>query len=546
MAINISEMSGGAVPPPRRQAPRSLVSAQIPQEPPRRRILVPTHAHNGDCLSSDSAPVSPLSQTQSQTSPGSGPFAFNHTLADHTTQEIRELHITLQNERNKGNRVSNALKDEKQKLQRSMRQQTQLEEELVSKDALIEGLSNELRLLKQKKQSADSELAQSTADYMNSQAKWVEQIDGLNDEVQSLRAKLTRCQAELGSANSELAAHDQRAATEVAAKLEQKEKAAQQDKTQSTVEDFSKRQDDLFISELQACHGRLKDEIRELKEVNERLREENEQYQYLVIERTVQGNITPGNRRMSPIFPSDSSTIDSTSASPDIPGMSLADDDVMYTLNAADTATEINSVSSVESSEGLQKTINKQQFELRSLQNHNNALRLSLERLVDRLLDNKTFSKAVEDSVSHVSVQRFRNRVASYSDQPRGAYLESMEARKIGEQESSPSYASVLSKMIFNNHYTGSPNRRVFSLGVDDEVRPPLSPSNVFPRYDGTPLRRASGNTRLSPMTFTFSPSKATSSSNSSFMENSFTPGGDPPKPTRTDGLTGVRKLRLS
>lgn len=551
----IPGMSGGAVPPSRRQVSGSLANAPISEEQNRRLISVlSTSPHGKHCslnLSQGRRLLQTQSQTQSHTSSKSETAASNQTPANSRSREMEELNLNLQSEKDRRNQALNDLREEKHKFERSMRQQTQLEEELVFKDAIIEGLSIELRLLKQKKQSVDSELAQSTADYMNSQAKWVEQIDSLNDEVQVLKSKLARSQAELSSVNSALAAHNQNAASKKSAEF--KQKATQSNTLHIAVEDLSKRQDGLYIKELQACHNRLKDEIREIKEVNERLREDNEHYQYLVIEKTVQRNIALGHRESSSSSQNDitndspdgSSTIDVIATSAEMQVMSLADDEAIDAVSGADTATDFNSVSSFESSEGLQKIINKQNFELKSLQNHNNALRLTLERLVDRLLDNKTFSKAVEDSVSHVSVQRFRSRVASYPDQPSGAFFEAVDAKKDGEPESTSRLSTVLSKMIFNTQYTGSPHRRVFSLGVDNEMRPlPPLPFNSLLRPEG-PRRGTSGNIRLSPITITFCP-KSTSSSNSSTTENSLNFGDDLRAPARTDGLTGVRKLRLS
>lgn len=588
------------MPPPRKVAARSLVGPRPTQQP---QGALGTHRVPGTQASSGgqhSVHVSPQLHSSPQFIPSQFPGAAQHpAYANHrmgpggsqygTLQygphghEVNPRSSSLSYTASTSNEVDHLrllLKEELARSQAAARQHALVEEELVSSKAQIDNLTGELQTLKQKKQAADNELAQNTVDYMNSQAKLMEQIDSLNIEVQSIKAKLNKTT----DINSVLARENNGLREKVKAMEEAKHKAynklSRPDNVQKNSDNLQRMQDELLIKELQSYHKKLKAEIAEVRAVNERLVEDNENFQYLLVEHTVTGDLHP-----APIGVTDVSSI------PTVATSTLADEE-MLELPDTDSPTvkessgkepvsqqtsERSSIEDEDSSlsenptESLQKIINRQKFELRSLENHNKALKLSLERLVDRMLDNKVFSQAVEESVSKPIVSKFRNRVASETQQhlpslyrapsntailpyhPQSSHTSHSSHHSSisisplrGVASSTPSRTTlnppkaspkIWSNMIFNTQYTGNPNRRAFSLGVDDEYKPPTAPSTSKTSHEvGS---ESTGGHRQRNL------SVASTSSIDTFNRVS----KDQKKSddsTRCESITGMKKLRLA
>jgi len=431
-------MESGAIPPPKR-APRSLVSA--PKVLPKEHYMSP-----------------PLGGT----STFGGPPAFQG-------QYVHGSGISSDSDDQRRQNV--ALANAQRRIDQMAHHQTSLEEDLVSKTALVESLTAELKQMKQKKQGVDSEFAQSTADFMNSQARWLQQVDALNDEIQALKSKLGQAQRTLETQHGELAALHEREVDRQNEKHRREMKANRPDNVERNADKLEIHQNKIMLTEMKNLHTKLKHELAEQKSLNEQLTQSNEeykdtidQYQFLLIERTVEGNLNSGGQ-------ADEELLDGEELFGNIELQ--YEKDVENFSNKAEAKNDVGETEAESSNTGNEEVVERnsssanaslsnelarKQFEVTSLQNHNRALKVSLESLVARLLENQSFTRIVEESVAPNMVDSFKTRMMNCS-RPR-----------LGSTGPSSTQAA---SMIFNQHYTGNPNRRVFSLGVDNEVKGP-------------------------------------------------------------------------
>lgn len=496
-------MESGEVPPPRKATARSLTTPQPPR-PPQQAQQYPSNGMipAGPGSVNHAAPM-PGAQfiRRSAHEPGrAGPGqAYQPAPYYNGGLEPRSSSLSYTVSAHGDNEHLRALlKEEISKSQSMAHQHSICEEELASEKSKNASLSMELQGLKQKKLTADNDLAQSTADYMNAQAKLMEQIDNLNSEVQTLKTKLTQSTEQsttLSAENVELLEKVQSAET---ARQKEIEKRMRPDNVQTNATDLERRQNKLLIEELKSCHNRFKAEIEELKGVKERLIEENENLQMVLVERTVSGELPSSETNAN------SGDDKSGGTTGDGLGQTLADEELMeFPEEIPEDDNVANKGEQLDAIDSLKKIINQQKFDIRSLQNHNRALTKSLESLVDRMLNNRVFADAVEAAVSKPTISQFRSRVASYnvSDlaglnngvtvvknspsldnngpyvSPSTAYTTPRKTSRSVSRNGKVNSPQVWSKMIINSQYTGNPNRRAFSLGIDnDEIRTPTNP----------------------------------------------------------------------
>jgi len=431
-------MESGAIPPPKR-APRSLVSA--PKVLPKEHYMSPPLGGT----STFGAPPT----FQGQYVHGSG---ISSDLDDQRRQNV-------------------ALANAQRRIDQMAHHQTSLEEDLVSKTALVESLTAELKQMKQKKQGVDSEFAQSTADFMNSQARWLQQVDALNDEIQALKSKLGQAQRTLETQHGELAALHEREVDRQNEKHRREMKANRPDNVERNADKLEIHQNKIMLTEMKNLHTKLKHELAEQKSLNERLTQSNEeykdtidQYQFLLIERTVEGNLNSGAQADEELLDGEelfgNIELQYEKNVENFSNKAEAKNDVGETeAESSNTGNEeVVERNSSSANASLSNELARKQFEVTSLQNHNRALKVSLESLVARLLENQSFTRIVEESVAPNMVDSFKTRM--------------MNCSRLRLGSTGPSSTQAAS-MIFNQHYTGNPNRRVFSLGVDNEVKGP-------------------------------------------------------------------------
>lgn len=497
------------MPPPRKAATRSLTTPQPPRPPPKTQYLhprsgVPPAGVVNPGRGYPASAVNPQSIRRSAYEPvRAGPGQASQTAPYYNAPlEPRSSSLSYIAPAHGDNEHLRALlKEEIAKSQSTAHQYSICEEELASEKSKNASLSTELQGLKQKKLTADNDLAQSTADYMNAQAKLMEQIDNLNSEVQSLKTKFgqsTEQNTALAAENAELLEKVQSAE---AARQKEFDKRMRPDNVQANATDLERRQNKLLIQELKSCHNRFKAEIEELKGVKERLVEENENLQMVLVERTVSGDLQ--NPEIT-----DHGRDETSQAADHGLGQTLADEELMeFPEPSPEESNRANkdAIEQLDNVDSLKKIINQQKFDIRSLQNHNRALTKSLESLIDRMLDNRVFADAVEAAVSKPAISEFRNRVASYNMSDlyiSGSHNEQSAANNstsAGNNSRSTSSSAanrtprktsrstsrsgkinspqIWSKMIINSQYTGNPNRRAFSMGIDtDEIKTPIHP----------------------------------------------------------------------
>lgn len=361
----------------------------------------------------------------------------------------QQLEDALAFEMEETRRLNKAMKDLKFKLDKDLMAQSKLEQDIVDRNDEIAQLHAEVKELRRQKQATESELAQLTMDHINAQTKWLEQTSQLSDEITLLKREKRVASAKHQA--EELAWADAAAAA-VAKADDFSQPIADKMIVPSPTESMEHHAQTLLVNELRLRLDHLKEEVSQVREVNGRLEKENESFQLLLAEKTIQGGMSLADE-----FGSDNESDTNT----DEGGSEVSD-----TLTEPGAETVAHGLSS--EGENLGQELKKLKFEMKSLQNHNQALRVSLERLVCRLLENEKFAKTIEESVPARTIGAFSSRVASYNGDAISQHGRSTRLSR-GTTASTP---AQWTSMLFNYHLSGNPGRRVLTLGVDDELPP--------------------------------------------------------------------------
>lgn len=423
-------------------------------------------------------------------------------------QQLEQTLVLLRSEHERFEQAQTAAKTYFTKYERSVTVQRHLEDEIVARDREIADLKEQSRIQRKSKHDIETELAQQTADFINGQSRYLDTITQLNDEVANLRQQKEDLTSQLAKANSAAQLAKQRAVS-VGAMKEMKPIRA--DNVQAAADELEHHQNTVLIKELLARHESISEEISQVRQVNTRLQEENENFQYLLVEQTISDTVN---------------MIGDISAQSSSSQFSGSSEIMIQTLEA-----DISDRGECETAQkNIPSEVDKLKFEIQSLTNYNKALRVSLERLVHRLLDDKSFSSVIEESLSARTINKFNSRVASSYEAQRRLSMVSP-----GVVRNDP---NLVSSMIFNAQFTGNASRRAVSLGVDSEKPPSSSGSSIVLRWpSGT--RPRSGNSSRS----------ASGSTAGSTLSRSTTPTEEDwiiELPKRVNSQKGLRKLQLS
>lgn len=358
--------------------------------------------------------------------------------------------------------LQTAMRECAAKYEQAVRVQSELDEDLVHKETELEAAKRELKQKRQTIHNLESEIAQVTADHINGQSRWLNSVAQLNDEIGSLRQRLKdqEKEKEMLKLSTSPVKHTQ----------SPPKRDPVTENVRVAYDKLEKHQNELMITELMARHEQTQKEIIELRHVNARLQQENEAIQSCIIERTIHD---------------------------DLGGINLDDDIPVQDESLQNLTSDGKDLSYTKHNSELQ-------FEVQSLENHNRALKLSLERLVHRFLESSQVPQSAQRATSPQSLERFNLRVSSHGE------------KNLFRPENFPT-GEVSS---FNPSFHSPSSHRVLSLGVDNEVRSIPIPRQCSP----TGYRSSSGETRAS----------------SPFEDDSFIE-----IPKRTESQTGLRKLKM-
>lgn len=297
----------------------------------------------------------------------------------------------------------------RKKYQHAVDVQTQMEEEMVSLTGMVGDMQQELARAKAAHQKTQNELAQVTKEMINQQTKWLEQVSSLNEEISTLQMRLR-----IEHQQTEQAQAHARASEEKIEKiLHRRESTPPAPGTPQ-----AKRAEELLKSELIARHEQIKNQLDQTEQVNSRLQEENEALQLLVAEKTITGE-----------------TLDLEF------GATLEQE-----LGNSDLVTHNK----------------KLKFDLRVANDYNQALRVSLESLVQRLLEDKEFSSAMETSIGYRKVSEFCERTRQASRVTSRSAIQPPQSVGIN--------SAYWTNILVSSHKHSKAQQRIVSNGVDDHL----------------------------------------------------------------------------
>lgn len=231
------------------------------------------------------------------------------------------LSKALEFEEVESQQLQRQIHEQRAKLDTAVHEKSKLEQDISDKDQTILKLQQELQKFKRSKQDLENQLSQEQMHYINEKQQWL-------DKEAEYEKKLAEQQPQSKDNNNRL----------------------------KNELDVVKQQLELVSKEYSLRHEALKDESDELRKFNEGLMEENQGYQYLLVQRTIQGEL-------------------------------LSD---------------------------------QEEEEETTLKHQNQALKQSLERLVKRLLEFKDFEKEVlnnssdEAQITPRSISLFHKRVGPH------------------------------------------------------------------------------------------------------------------------------------
>lgn len=341
----------------------------------------------------ESVPGSPRS-TSSLNSAGTftSSSSVDPHIDEHTPGEYQDLQKNI-------SRLRFLLSEELQKSKAFKAQLLEKERELKTREETISILQSDLKKTKHQKQQIETDFAELSAQYINSQTDIVQNAEQHNEEIAVLKKQTAMIQNE----NNEMIEKIHKLKSQVR-DLEQVKSKINENEN-SPEKQMERLQENLLTKELQSLLSQARTENSALLERNQGLRDENECYQYLLIENTITGRL--------PEFYSESSI-------------------------SNEPCFESNDI------EELRKVLSQQHYQY-------NALRKVQEKLVAHLLENKIFSKAVEESLSTSTVNNFRTRTL----------YKPSDAMSIKSVDSMSSPLSMKQSPILNNPSAWS--HRIFS-----------------------------------------------------------------------------------
>lgn len=414
----------------------------------------------------------------------------------------------VEDEQQNVRRLELALRDYRDKLDKALIEQSQLEADLFERDKRLNNNSRETAELRRQRNDLEDNLSREVLHYVNEKQTWLDKESEYNQKIQDLEKRLTQVDLTQKGPNAQLMITSDSdtllpmdsvsptsstmsiskypASPSGASFMSSSVNTGQSDKVRLEMEQIRSQMDTLGKEYSQRL-DKAKTDIEELKMINSRLVEENEGFQYLLSEKTIVGGFSLDDELRSMESDSDISDIPST-PSPHHNGIA-----------SENTLTEQRN----------SRSLYDLQFETESLKNQNSALRLSLERLVNRLLEYKQFERGIEErgKIPQRSVSAFQEKFWSYSTSLRslstdesasiasgsGSMLDIPRQRiqsgrtspykftyptssnGLGHRQHRVTSSSTWSSLIFNSPATASPmsGNRVVSLGVDSVLDSP-------------------------------------------------------------------------
>lgn len=298
-----------------------------------------------------------------------------------------QLQSALDFEENESMRLEKLVKEFRQRYDSSLAEQSKLEQDILNKDAEKENLQKQLKEMKRQKHELENTLTQEQMTYINEKQQWL-------DKEAEYEARLKKVM-ELDSASLNDSVIKEEKKEETLVKKDSKKDTKAEKERQKVVEkmknelDVTRQQLELVSKEYSLRHEQVKQELDQTKELNHKLQEENENFQVLLAQKAVMGEFSLENELQN---------INENE-----------NDDFNGNSNAEEDEEEIRT---------MKQRIYNLEFETKSLNNHNRALKSSLERLVQRLLEYKDFEQVVEDSQAQItprSISLFQRRVGPNS-----------------------------------------------------------------------------------------------------------------------------------
>lgn len=500
--------------------------------------------------SSGTSPVSRLKK------PGNGDrtLSFNALLASN-----QKLQNALEYEEIEAHRLEKLLRETRLKLDTSMIEQARLEEDVDARNKQIAALEAQVKQFKKAKHELETLYSQDQMKYINEKQQWLNAeaeyqttVKHLNDRMaEKLDEPLKSPTLSIHSVNSGTFAPLVAPSPAMVPPSKPGVKPAKSteralERTKAELE-MVQQQMEMVTKEYTLRHEQIKQEMEELKSLNARLVEENEGFQILLAEKAILGRFSLAQE------------MENSGGEQEEQETEKGYEEVRDENTASDQPDCIDPE--------LKRKLYDLEFEKQSLTNHNKALKLSLERLVHRLLEFKEFERVVEESqnIGQRSISAFQERVSQEErlSSPCGTPI-FIPKRRMSSHTSSLYLSKSLtgfvprsyrggplknsqtwSSLLFSNSNTvrgnADTNSRIFSFGVDDSLSQITTSSNStvgassassiesdeqkldMPATVGLGVRRSAtnGQNRLRPLRL-ISPSQ--SSSNTSKDGKDLTP----------------------
>uniref|UniRef100_A0A060T822 ARAD1D03652p n=1 Tax=Blastobotrys adeninivorans TaxID=409370 RepID=A0A060T822_BLAAD len=346
-------------------------------------------------------------------------------------------------------RLERMVKEQRSSIDIAHANQTRLEMEIENHNNTIAHLQAELKHAKRARQDAENQLSVEQMTNINEKQQWLDKETEYQRTIARLKNALTEKEAAGSNNNTEATADyinksemhlsqpprrtpspalltatksvtppSASSASTTSSHYEQEKSSyffQKKDHSQATIDRLTneltmvKQQLELVSKEYALRHEKVKEEMEQVKVLNSRLMDENEGFQVVLAQKTVMGELSLADELAAVEFDTLSEKDRATEPegrdedSEPKSDMDPKHSDVVEPGNANE-----------KTSNGSKK-LYELEFEVKSLQNHNRALKLSMERLVKRLLEFEEFERVVEDSnpnITQRSLSLFHRRVS--------------------------------------------------------------------------------------------------------------------------------------
>jgi hypothetical protein len=362
----------------------------------------PTHQRErslDDIIYDSRGPSSIVSSPRThRTSASSRPGSSQHHHMDVQTliASNESLQKALEFEEMESQQLERQVKEQRSKLDSALLEQSRLEQDMVERDKTILRLQQELKQTKRSKHDLENQLSQEQMHYINEKQEWLDKEAEYEKKIQQLHehGPPTPPLKDYPTPTSPPQQQHNKAPPPQPQPQPQGNNSVSQkvaDRMKNEL-DVVKQQLELVSKEYSLRHEKLRDEADELRKLNERLMEENQGFQVLLAQKAVKGEFNLADELAN----------------------AKAEEDQEQQQD--EEQAEDDKTDEDEEKRDLRKRVYKLEFEVKSVQNHNRALKLSLERLVKRLLEYRDFEKVVETNDTQITprtISLFHNRISS-------------------------------------------------------------------------------------------------------------------------------------